>query len=116
MRVLGAIEASTLNANADLSRFRREVEADLQRNAEVFERLREVVLSVADYRVAVNYPHNPATALAGQRMTARLSRLAHAVSRTPDALPLLSDTNRLVIEAQRTPAGTWALRQPLQAA
>ncbi len=113
MLVLGAVEASTLNPDADLTTFRREVELDLRRNADVFERLQEVTHDLADYRVTVGYPHRPSTAANAERLAARLSRVAHAVSKPSTALPLLNEQNRLVIEAQRRSDGTWAVRQPL---
>ncbi len=41
-----------------------------------------------------------------ERVAARLSRVAHAVSRPSTALPLLNEHNRLVIGAQRKADGT----------
>ncbi len=81
----------------------------------MLERLRETLHTLADYRVTVGYRHRPKTMSDAGRVASRLSRVAHAVSKPPTALPLLNEQNRLVIEAQRAGDGTWTVRQPLAA-
>lgn len=115
MRIIGAVEAATLNPEADLSQFRGEVEADLRRNADVLERLRETLHDLSDYPIHVGYPHRLKTESEARLLASRLSRAAHAVGKTASALPLLDEQNRLVIEAQRQQDGTWAIRKPLAA-
>lgn len=115
MRIVGAVEAATLNPEADLSQFRSEVEADLRRNADVLERLRETLHDLSDYPIHVGYPHRLKTESEARLLASRLARTAHAVGKTASALPLLDEQNRLVIEAQRRQDGTWGIRKPLAA-
>lgn len=112
MRILGAVEAATLNPATDLSHFRGEVATDLRRNAEALDRLREILLTFASYRITIGYPHRPKSASEAEWLAARLSRVAHAVVKTPSSLPLLNEQNRLVIETSRHQDGTWIVRKP----
>ncbi len=112
MRVLSAIEAATLNPNADLRHFRAGVQHDLESNAALLERLSDTVQTLADYRITVGYPHRPKTAGESELLASRLSRVAHALNKVPTALPLPTEQNRLVIEAQRSADGTWTVRRP----
>ncbi len=112
MRLMSAVEAATHNPDTDLRNFRDTVRQDLDANASSLERLTATVQGLADQRVRVGYPHRPKTADAAQRMAAHLSRLSHALTTTPAALPVLNEQNRLVIEAQRRGDGTWTVKQP----
>ena len=112
MRVLSAIEAATLNPDADLRHFRAAVQHDLEGNAALLERLSDTVQTFADYRITVGYPHRPKTASECELLASRLSRVAHVLNKVTTALPLLTEQNRLVIEAQRKADGTWSVRRP----
>jgi hypothetical protein len=114
--VLGASEAALANPGLTLSNIEGVLRSRLAENAAVLERLRAVLLRLAEYRITVGTLSRPGTSDGAARMDGLLARLAHALVRAPDVPAVLTSSNRQVLEAVRNVDGSVRLRAPRLAA
>lgn len=102
-KVLLAAEAALANPTRPLDNLHRQLSADLAANAETHDRLREVLWALAEPRLrSGRTAPTPQARAAITAFDRTLTGLSLALSRAPDAPPLMTSTGRQVLELART--------------
>jgi hypothetical protein len=104
--VLTGAEAALRREDLTLGHLQEQLRLDLAKNAQLQDRLRELLWQLASVPVTYSLPAMPATGSKVAGLQRTLSRLAVAAARMPDAPALLNTSNRQVTEILREPNGT----------
>lgn len=113
-RVLTRTEAGLTDPTKDLPHFHDDVRGGLAENGKILERLRAVLFDASQIRITSGYWSTSGTERTVIRLDRAFARLAQAMTERPDPPALLSTEGRLVIEVNRSAAGSWKIRRPLQ--
>jgi len=110
--VLTAAESAVLNPGQTMENLQAILQRRLDENSGVFDRLRQLLLTLKESPVTVGVLARPGTGGQASRLDSRLGRLAHAIVDAPEAPSVLTATNRQVLEAVRSADGTVRVLQP----
>jgi hypothetical protein len=104
--VLTSAEATIVNPGRSLEHLQRHLARSLEENAELQDRLREVLWQIAEPRLEVELPAWPSTYNSIASLDRTLAQLARAASRQPSAPAVLAANGRQVLEVVRSPDGS----------
>lgn len=111
--VVHAAEAAVQNPGETLSHFQAAIQRSLQENAELQDRLKSFLLSLSEIPVTSNWWRQRAeTDRAVEDVDRSIRRLASSFAQLPDAPPLLTQSNRQVLEIRKARDGQLSILAP----
>jgi hypothetical protein len=114
--LLTGAEAALRREDLTLGHLQEQLRLDLAKNADVQDRLRELLWHLTSVPVTYSLPAIPHSGDKVVRLQRSLSQLAIAAAKLPDAPAMLNNSNRQVTEILHEPNGVLRLLAPTNSA